>query len=89
MQRHPHPQLGHLPADGALRLQRRRDAVFRGGERGAKGIADRLEDVAVVALDSGTEKAVMAGEVFAHRLGMMFPETGAALDVGEEECHRS
>jgi hypothetical protein len=27
----------------------------------------------------------MAGKRFAHRIGMLFPKLGAALDIGEEK----
>src|SRR2546423_33151 len=42
----------------------------------------------VVGLDRGTEESVVTGEGEAHRLRVLFPEAGAALDVRKQEGDR-
>src|SRR5437867_3587805 len=57
--------------------------VCRGTKGGTEGVSDRLEDMTVVGLDGGAENGVMACQGSPHRFRMLFPEPGAALDVGE------
>src|SRR5437763_457688 len=84
------PTLHHSVPSGErlLRFHGSRECVRRGGEGGAEGVADGLEDVAAVALDGGAEDPVVAAEGLAHLLRVVFPEACAPLDVGEEEGDR-
>jgi hypothetical protein len=83
--RHPHPKPRHFPLQHPLRLDRRLHRVRGGTKHGAELIADGLEDVTVVRDDGRAEQRVVAGEGIPHRGGLLFPEAGAALDVGEEK----
>ena len=92
VQRHAHPQRAdggeRLGGEGALGFQGRREGIGSRGKGGTELVADRLEDLAAMGLDGGAEKRVMASEGSPHRLGLLLPEAGAALDVREEECDR-
>ena len=72
----------------AARRSPRVDRVGRGGERGVHPVAGGLHHVAVVRLDRRTQDLVVAGERGLHRVGVLLPEAGRALDVGEEEGDR-
>ena len=53
-----------------------------------EAVARGLDDVAAVLEDGRSEQGVVAGEGGAHRLGLVLPARGAALDVREQERHR-
>src|SRR5436309_2168391 len=78
-----------LIGDFALKIQGRDSAISRGPEDGAEGITNSLEYLSTVALDRRTYDLVMTREGDAHRRRMTFPESGAALDVREQERHRT
>jgi hypothetical protein len=65
--------------------QGRGEGVGCRGEGGAELIADRLEDVPLVGFDGLAQDGVVVGEGALHGLGVLLPEPGAALDVGEEK----
>ena len=100
MKRHSHAELRRfgprLAMECALRLERRGERVGRRVERRAKRVTAGLEDVALVIVDAMAEQRIVTGERRAHRLGVRFPQTRAALDVGEQQrdgagrkvCHR-
>src|SRR5207249_1419174 len=58
-------------------------------ERGVKGVAHGLKDMAAAGLDDPAQERVVAREGLAHRVGMLLPQAGAPLDVGKEECDGS
>ena len=74
-----------LGPEAALGIQRRRDGVRRTAERGVERITHALDDVSCVIADGRTDQGVVAGEGGAHRLGLVLPARGAALDVREQE----
>src|SRR5712691_1351990 len=57
------------------------------GEDGEETIpfALALHDHAGMLLNDRGEEGVVAGQSRPHRLGVLFPEAGAPLDVGEQE----
>src|SRR5262249_5887625 len=65
------------------------EGIRGSGKGGAEGVADRLEDLAVVRLNRGVEAGVVSGEGEAHGVGVLLPELGAPLDVGEQEGDRA
>jgi hypothetical protein len=80
---------GHAHAEGAdfvpgLGVER----VGSSGEGSTEGIADSFEDTAAMSVDGVPEEHVMARKRRGHGLGMLLPEAGAALDVGEEKGNR-
>ena len=78
-----------LRVEAALRLDRRRDRVVRGRERGMEPVARRLHDQAVALLDGIAEDLVVAGERVADRVGVLLPQPSGALEIGEQERHRA
>jgi hypothetical protein len=58
------------------------------GERGVQAVAGVLEDPATAVGDGGARDRVVTHERIRHRGGVLPPETGVPLDVGEEEPHR-
>ena len=93
MQRHAHPdgQAGRprLSTGSPLDSHRRRQRGGRVGEHRTKRLAHRLEDVTACHLDLFADNAVMAGQRLRHGLGVGLPQPDAALDVGEQQRHRS
>src|SRR5262249_44404230 len=71
--------------DRALQGDRGRDRCTRVGERGADAVAGVLEEPAAAIGDRGPCDRIMTGQRVRHRGGIFLPETGAPLDVGEEE----
>src|SRR5579884_54803 len=61
------------------------ERVWSRSERRTEGIADRLENVAVMRLNRLPKEGIVAGESSAHGFRILLPEPGAALDVREEE----
>jgi hypothetical protein len=59
-----------------------------GRECGAELVPHRLEDVAAVGRDRLAQEGIVAGEGVSHRLGLLLPELGASLNVGEQESQR-
>jgi len=51
--------------------------------------APALQKGAAVGIDGGLSECIMPGERLAHRLGVLLPQAGAALDVGEDKGNRS
>ena len=56
---------------------------------GMESIAGGLDDVAAVTLDRLAQKPVMAGQGAFHRLGILFPELGAAFNIGKKKSYGS
>ena len=56
-----------------------------GSKGGAEGIADRLEDHAIVACNRLSQDRVVTRESGLHRVPVLFPAGGRALDVGKQE----
>ena len=67
---------------------KRRRGVGRTVESGAKRIAPGLEDVAAMLADGLSKQSVVSRQRRAHRHALGFPQSRAALDIGEQECHR-
>ena len=59
--------------------------IRRGSERGAEGIADCLEDVTGMVADRLADEVVVTAKGFAHGRGMLLPQSGRPLDVGEQQ----
>ena len=59
-----------------------------GGEDRHEPVAGRLDDLAARSAIADREDHVVARERRAHRLRVLLPEAGAALDVGEQEGQR-
>ena len=93
VQRHPHPDgadlAPRLGLEPALGIQRRRDRVRGASEHGVEGVAHRLDDVAAVLADRRSDRASWRARATPHRLGLVLPARGAALDVREQERHCS
>ena len=75
---------GKRPLSGDRRPDRGVDAV----EHGKQPVAGRLDDGPAGSFDRGCEQAIVGFERDGHRLAMVLPEAGAALDVGEQERPR-
>src|SRR5262249_8866077 len=54
-----------------------------------EGVPDGFEDVAAVGLDGRLEAGIVTSESEAHGVGVLLPELGAPLDVGEQEGDRA
>lgn len=61
------------------------DRIVHRIEYGHHPIACRLQHTATRGLHGGAEYRVVTRQGNRHLLGMLFPETRARLDVGEEE----
>ena len=59
--------------------------IRRHAERHAKGIADRLENVAAPRLEGLAQQRIVQRQGGGHGVGIVLPQTRAALDVGEEK----
>ena len=55
------------------------------GEGSVKGVAHRLEDMALMKLNRVPQDAVVPSDCQLHRIGIAFPPFRAAFDVGEEK----
>jgi hypothetical protein len=53
------------------------------------GIAECLKDMPAMGADNLTEECIVFSEGYSDPLGLLLPEAGAALDVGEQEGNRS
>ena len=73
---------------GALRSERGRHRVFGTPERGAKRVADRLEDVTAVRVDRRAHQRIVPAHRVLHRSAVTFSALRTALDVGEHEGDR-
>ena len=83
---------GHGPRLGVQRAlggERGVERVPRGGEDGVEPVAGRLHDSPVVLLDRVAQDRVVAFQRRAHRVRMLLPQPRGALEIGEEERHRS
>jgi len=89
VQRHTHTygfrQIPLLPLKGALSGKGGEESGGRGRKGGIDGIADGLEDMAAVLFDGVAEDGVVAREGSRHGGGMLLPQPGGALNVGEEK----
>jgi hypothetical protein len=56
------------------------------GKGGLHCVTNRLEQVAPMGRNPGTQEVEVALDGNSHRLAITFPEGGAPLDVGEEGC---
>ena len=92
VQTHPDLQrLGEHPllaGQRALRVDRSRHCVGCSAERSVQAIAGGLHHMAVALLHRASQDLVVARQRIAHRLGMLLPEAGRALEIGEQERHR-
>jgi hypothetical protein len=68
-----------------LRAKRRGDRVDGRVERGAHAVARVFEQHAAVGLDRARHDLVVAAHGLLHNVGRGFPQTGRALQVGEQE----
>jgi hypothetical protein len=66
-------------------LDDRHHGVQRIAENRVDTIAGRLDERTLPRFDGGARERIMAGERVAHALGLLVPQPGAALDVGEQE----
>ena len=73
------------PANCALDLDRRRDPLLGIDEHRHEPIARRLHDRAVALLDDAPYECIVFRGRGAHRVGVLFPQERAAVDVGEEK----
>ena len=88
VQPHAHFDRSRMPRfvlQAALCIERGVERIAGRVERGAKGIADDLEDMAVVRLDRFMQNRMMAREEGGQFGRILLRQRGAALDVGEEE----
>jgi hypothetical protein len=77
-----------LRLEHASDRQRRRQRVRGSRESAAYGIADGLEDLAVVRLDRFSKQRVVGGECGRHRLRVLLPQRRAAFDIRKKEGDR-
>ncbi len=74
---------------GALSSHRRIECIRGGGESGAKGIADGLEDEPMPGLNQFTHDGMMACQQDWQLIRIVLGQFGAAFDICEEKGHRS
>ena len=90
---HPHPNQVRLRPGFGVQCLLRGDGCGDGrgwiAKGGLKGIADRLEVPAVMGANRFFENGIVTGQYLPHAGSVVFPETGRALDVGEEKGHRA
>jgi len=60
-------------------------SIGRTWEGSAKRVTRRLEHVSTVRSDSFSQDAVMTSERGGHRIGVLLPQLGAALNISEKE----
>jgi hypothetical protein len=70
-----------------LQPQRGADRVDWVPESSMDAIAGHLHDRTVMTFDGGSRKYVVACQRNPHPLGLLRPQAGAALDIGEEESN--
>jgi hypothetical protein len=89
MQRHADPEWADRSAvlreESLLGAECGGNRAGCGGESHLDGIADDLEQDAVVRLDDGAQEGQVPLHGARHRSPVMLPERGAPLDVSEEE----
>jgi len=68
-----------------LSRQRSGGRLVRTGERGTEGVSNGLEDMAACRFNGVRDQAVVPCKGEPHRLGMLLPEAGRALDVGKRK----
>ncbi len=92
MKRHPHPDgPGSRPVllpDNKLRCKGCFDGIGSLGKSAAERIANSLKDMTVMLIDGFPEYLIVAFEGDFHGGGVVLPEMGRALDIGEEKCYR-
>ena len=88
--RHPDPELPDLApvrvAQGALGIERGRDRGDGLREHREEAVAGRLDHGSVVALDGGPQQGIVERQRAGHLRGPLLPETGAPLDVRDQEA---
>jgi hypothetical protein len=93
VQRHPHAKRSQRPPvldeQGSLGGESGGDGLGGCREGRLDGVTDHLERDAAVRLNGLAEQGEVALDGVRHRRSVLLPECGAALDVGEEEGHRS
>ncbi len=77
----------HLGEERAYRVGGGHDRVDRFREHRVDAVTGRLDDVAVFRLDRLAQDRVVTRECVAHCIGMLFPQSRRALEIGEEERH--
>ena len=96
MQGHPHPERGgqfppfpRLGSEVKLGGKRGLERVVCGGEGSAEGIADGLENIALMRFNALAHQGIVACKGGLHSVGVLLPKPCAALDVGEEKSYGS
>jgi hypothetical protein len=69
--------------------KRRRDGVPGRGERPINGVADRLEDCAMILLNRLAQNGVVLRDRGAIGLRMPLEKPRRSLDIGEQKGHRA
>ena len=75
--------------DCELNGKRRIDGIERVPEGRIHSVTDHLDYYTAAVLNRLTRKRVVACECQGHPLRLNFPQSGATLDVGEQERHRA
>jgi hypothetical protein len=93
VQSHAGPQRAHGPPllsfECDLRLDRCGHGRRRGRKHGMKSVTGALDHDAAVSGHSVGEQLVVARQRDLHFIGLLFPQLGRALEIGEQERHRS
>jgi hypothetical protein len=74
-----------LAAEPPLYLDGRFERLRDRPKRGAKRVADRLEDVAAAPFDFKPKDLVVAAQRIAHRITVGVPASRTSFDVGEQK----
>lgn len=90
--RHPHPERTRaspvVRGERSLSFQRRADRGAHRVEHGEQPVPGGLDDDAAGVPDHGCQQPIVRLERGCHRLVVIFPEAGAALDVRDQERTR-
>ena len=68
-----------------LQLQHRQQGLQRLLEDGVDAVARAFDDAPTVRLHGASVECVVPGQRGTHQVGLLLPQAGAALDVGEQE----
>jgi hypothetical protein len=74
-----------LSYEGVLGGERGADGVRCPREGGVESIAGRLDDLSIVRKHRAAQDRIMSCQRRAHRRGLLLPQPGLPLEVGEEE----
>src|SRR5262245_61935701 len=93
MQGYAHAQsadlLPRLGAERSLGSQGSGQGLLCIAKRGVERIAGGSKNDAAMSLDRQAQNGIVAGEGCPHSLGVLFPQAGAALDIGENKSDSS